>query len=203
MVVAHSAATGTQDTIQALLTQLRINPRYSYVADRVRSLLIAAVAPEGDPLGDALVGKALTLDSAVRERLLLEDVVQGILEHDMLTTTEVGNLFAGRWKNPSDALAKKAGQSRLLRLAYNRKHLYPAFQFRDVAGAVWPTKVLTQVEDINQLLQVNDDPWAAASWWLTPSDSAGGRAPAALIGTDQDRLRQLAEIEMNLIDADL
>ncbi len=140
--------------------------------------------------------------SEVRKRLL-KSIAQDVWEHEMLTASEVGALFPGRWKNPSDALSTKVGQSRLLRLPCNRKHLYPAFQFQDAGGVLWPAAVLSKIEDMNQLLQVRDDPWAAASWWLTPSASAGNEAPAELVGTDSGLLRQLAEIEMNVIDAEL
>ena len=58
---------------------------------------------------------------------------------------------------------------------------YPAFQF-DVPGA----RVRTVVEHVNVALGAGDDPWGAASWWVSPHARLANATPQSLIGTDRE-----------------
>ena len=53
----------------------------------------------------------------------------------------------------------------------------PEFQF----DAATRTRLLPIVADINAMLGADSDPWAVASWWITPDSYLGGKAPADLV----------------------
>lgn len=58
--------------------------------------------------------------------------------------------------------APDTGRS-LVVLTRGMRSFAPVFQFARGAGVVAPG-----VEDVNRILGASEDPWGAASWWLTP-----------------------------------
>jgi len=76
-------------------------------------------------------------------------------------------------------------------LSSGGEELVPAFQIDHLGQRIWPV-----VARINAIIDAARDPWAAASWWLSPSGWLDpGVAPADLVtetGAD-DLLVAIAE----------
>lgn len=58
---------------------------------------------------------------------------------------------------------------------------YPAFQFESTEAHVRPV-----VAEVNVALGAGDDPWGAASWWVSPHARLANATPQSLIGTDRE-----------------
>ncbi|MEU1190866.1 hypothetical protein [Streptomyces sp. NPDC005859] len=120
--------------------------------------------------GHRMVGPVL---SAVRERLLAEPALDEAV-------------VAARGGDPRlPALIRLPGPGGLRRL--------PLFQFEpeaaDRVGATPRPRVLA----VAVHLDVVDDPWGAADWWLSPNAWLGGVRPAALLGrADEARVDEAA-----------
>jgi hypothetical protein len=69
------------------------------------------------------------------------------------------------WTVPMAEVGDDALRPHLLVLSRATKRFAPRFQF-DADGTVLET-----VAAVNEILDVEDDPWGAASWWLTPHAS--------------------------------
>lgn len=67
------------------------------------------------------------------------------------------------WTVPMRPPPAEGEQWFLLVLERDGEHLAPAFQFDGESSAPAPG-----VEEVNRLLGAREDPWGAASWWLTP-----------------------------------
>jgi len=67
------------------------------------------------------------------------------------------------WVVPMRQPPAGAGGSAVIVLERAGERLAPAFQFAGEEAEVAPG-----VEEVNRLLGASEDPWGAASWWLTP-----------------------------------
>jgi hypothetical protein len=72
-------------------------------------------------------------------------------------------------------------RSDVLVLSRGDERLAPRFQF-DTDGRT----LLQSVVEVNRILEVDDDPWGCASWWLTPH--------AALHAIPADEIRIGSEV---------
>lgn len=171
-----------------IMASMRSRPSFMLVHDRISHLLIAG--REDEALARALSQHPTLQDSdVIEERRLLGDAVSYILEQPMLTSTRVGELLHGRWKNPSDALRKLADNSKIVRLTHPEtgKVVYPAFQFAD--------DVQETVYEVNRLLGAAEEEWAAASWWFGEDENLDGATPAERVSTAPDAVLLAARIE--------
>lgn len=67
------------------------------------------------------------------------------------------------WIVPMQPANPDLPRSDVLVLTRGDERLAPRFQF-DTDGRT----LLQAVADVNRMLEVDDDPWGSASWWLTP-----------------------------------
>lgn len=67
------------------------------------------------------------------------------------------------WVVPMLPVALDLPRSDVLVLTRGDERLAPMFQF-DTDGRT----LLQSVVEVNRILEVDDDPWGCASWWLTP-----------------------------------
>lgn len=171
-----------------IMQSMRSRPSFMLVRDRISHLLIAG--REDEKLASALSQHPTLQDSdVIEERRLLGDAVSFILEQEMLTSTQVGELLHGRWKNPSDALRKLSDASKIVRLTHPEtgKVVYPAFQFTP--------GVQETVYEVNRLLGASDEEWAAASWWFGEEENLDGAAPAEMVTQVPEAVLHAAQIE--------
>ncbi|WP_420879132.1 hypothetical protein [Rhodococcus sp. (in: high G+C Gram-positive bacteria)] len=91
-------------------------------------------------------------------------------------------------KTPDDVPSELASRPGLIRLECGPLVRYPAFQFRSDAG----TQAL--VEEINEMLDARDDPWAVASWWFAPNLWTEDSAMPFELLDDPSRQAELASL---------
>lgn len=140
-------------------------------------------------------------------RRVLDDVAQALMAQARLQGDAMRTIWREPMLEPKDAavaLGAKATnrekvrqyreRSWLLGLPSGRGYLYPAFQFDHERRDVF-----AEVRAVNERLEAANDPWAVASWWISPHARLGAR-PADLVGTDRgDDLVAVAEAATELV----
>lgn len=171
------------------------------------SLLRKQFLTRGNAPQAHLMGLLIAPSSSSRNRSSEKDLVDAVARRDdvdaaaidavldvpHLGSAEAGNLLRNRGvlgsSNTSDALRKLAQDGRLIGFLHDRRWRYPTFQLEHID----PRDETNVVVVVNRLLDAGRYPWSATSWWTTPSGSlADYRAPAELLGSDEERLLQLA-----------
>lgn len=109
-----------------------------------------------------------------RAQAVLEEAIEHVLSFPMKSAGQI----------PSE----QAPRPGLIRLERGGMVLYPAFQFRSDAG----TQAL--VEEVNEMLDARDDPWAVASWWFAPNLWTEDRAMPIELLDDPSRQAELASL---------
>jgi hypothetical protein len=92
--------------------------------------------------------------------------------------------------SPDELIEDETGPagSHLIRLPRpDRTWQLPAFQFTSAARP-WPI-----VQEVNELLGAEIDPWGVTCWWVDPHEQLNG-SPADLLGTGQDALLRQAAL---------
>lgn len=117
-----------------------------------------------------------------------------ILDEEMLSASAVSVLLGSRSSNSRQYANRLRLRSEIVGVPHHNQFLFPRFQFDEETATVWPA-----ARQANVLLDASIDPWGAASWWVTPDGTIGGRAPKDLLGSEDDVLvalaRDLAEAE--------
>jgi hypothetical protein len=111
-----------------------------------------------------------------------------VLKKPMLDASAVA-VLVGRGSTRRDVASALRRRGALLGVPVGNRFLYPAFQFDVTSRELWPV-----VADVNVSLHAAEDPWAVASWWVSPHGRLPeGVAPKDLLGQDRDEdLRTLA-----------
>ncbi|RDI17265.1 hypothetical protein DEU38_123101 [Rhodococcus sp. AG1013] len=126
-------------------------------------------------------------DLDIAKRLILDSLV-------VVDSTEVARILAPTAAASTLSVAQKrrlAGELIGLPVGARPNYLYPLFQFD-----TGPHKIHDVVRHANRRLFVNEDPYGAASWWLTPTDMLDGNSPL-----EDLEAGQLTEIAVdNVID---
>ncbi len=125
-------------------------------------------------------------------RQVLDDAGQALMAQARLQGDAMRTIWREPMFEPKDAavaLGAKATnrekvrqyreRSWLLGLPSGRGYLYPAFQFDHERRDVF-----AEVRAVNEQLEAGNDPWGAASWWISRHARLGAR-PADLVGTDR------------------
>lgn len=143
--------------------------------------------PDDHPVWAALASTATRRDragsmplevSAMRLRFLIEveardqPDIGSQDDLDVETAAEERILLAPMTEPPDEVQGLE-----LLVVPHHRGRLAPSFQF-SASG-----QLLEHVREVNSLLGASDEPWGAASWWLSPHASLHG-IPADLVRHD-------------------
>lgn len=131
------------------------------------------------------VGTTDLVERAVENAQKLIDTQAAVLAQPLLTSRQVSQATGapGAMGHRSTA-SRLRGRGDLIGIEIQGRYLFPAFQFDLEQARVHPVVV-----EVNHLLDVLEDPWRAAVWWLTPQ---GRTRPVTLIGRNDKRLRKLA-----------
>jgi hypothetical protein len=105
----------------------------------------------------------------------------------MLSASAVSVLLGSRSSNSRQYANRLRLRSEIVGVPHHNQFLFPRFQFDEETGTVWPA-----ARQANALLDASNDPWGAASWWVTPDATIGGRAPKDLLGSEDEVLVTLA-----------
>lgn len=144
-------------------------------------------------LAQVLIGTVTGRDQ-VRERVRRTGRESILGSFELLDSIEVAEILAPT-SRPTRSVAqkrRKAGELIGLPVSSRPDYRYPAFQLNRTQHRIHP-----MVRYANMRLQVDGDPYGAASWWLTPVDILDGRSPM------QDlEAGELTEIAVdNILDA--
>ena len=105
-----------------------------------------------------------------------------VFDREMVDAKTAGELLgSASGANPRQYANRLRQDGALLGVSFKNAFVYPAFQFDARRKRIRPA-----VEEANRVLGAADDPWGVASWWVTPSERLGGRAPADLVGTREE-----------------
>ncbi|MEU7830552.1 MULTISPECIES: hypothetical protein [unclassified Nonomuraea] len=146
--------------------------------------LVEPELPPGHPVREAITSAMRFDNSGPREwdtalsRIRAVDLAGPYPGPEHLLAEIHTSLLAAPAYRPDDVL--DGHDPNLVRLsAGDGTTRVPAFQF-DADGLAIPVVLL-----INRLLDVDDDPWGVAGWWLY-GNAWLGAAPAELLGADRD-----------------
>jgi len=111
---------------------------------------------------------------------------------EMLSYTQIVKLLSRQGHEMSAAERKDIISRSLVALPVqtnsSTKLHYPAFQIDQKRGCIF-----SQVQKVNEILDAGNDPWGAASWWIS-THLRIGTAPKNLLGTQKaPHLVSLAE----------
>lgn len=125
-------------------------------------------------LAQDLIGSVTGHDDSRRERAraLGRESILGSFE--ILDSMEVSGILAPT-STPTRSVAqkrRKVGELIGLPVGSRPDYRYPAFQFNRAQHRIDPL-----VKHANLRLDVENDPYGAGSWWLTPTDILDGRSP--------------------------
>lgn len=149
-------------------------------ADELRSELVARLTPslvELDPVPRATIEQAQRL-ATLRARLLGEGAYS------------VAALADARGAKPNAVrqwLHRARGRDEVFTVAHDRETLVPSFLLDDDLRARPEAR-----PPISVLRGAGEDGWALWAWFALPSAALEGRAPAELLGTEPDRVAELA-----------
>jgi len=169
-----------------------VSQQLSTVRDEVLAVMLIGLGAQDE------VAKALPTPSAGAVAGQLETQYAAktvVLEHKTLSAEQVADALGSRSVNRRGRASALRKDSKIVGLDVSGRTLYPAFQFDLAHARVYPVVV-----EGNQVLDATNDPWGAASWWLSPSSwLADGRSPADLVATGQDST--VRELISALLDA--
>lgn len=125
----------------------------------------------------------VTASSAPLTRLsIVTQARRAVLAEQMLDAGAVDALLESRNPNRREAASRLRDRGELLGLREGNRFLYPAFQFDATAPALRDV-----VAAVNRFLDAKADPWAIASWWVSPHGRLpAGTAPKDLLGTPRE-----------------
>ena len=156
-----------------------VSQQLGTVRDEVLAVMLVGLGAQEQ------VAQALPVPSAgaVAGQLEIEHAAKAVvLEHEMLSAEQVADALGSRSVNRRGRASALRKDSRIVGLEVSGRTLYPAFQFDRARARVYPVVV-----EGNQLLDAANDPWGAASWWLSTSTwLADGQSPADLAVAGQD-----------------
>lgn len=115
---------------------------------------------------------------------------QALFDHPHLEAGDVADVVGSRDKNRRNVARRLRDRGDIIGYELSGRYLYPAFQFDAATGRVRPIVV-----EVNHLLDAKEDPWAVASWWLSPTGwLSDGTSPADLAaqGGRVDQIRAIA-----------
>ncbi|WP_182346370.1 hypothetical protein [Tomitella gaofuii] len=167
-----------------------INQRAAMSAVRIPLLSLVA----SGPTLSAAIRSAVSDEAAATAvaRAHIETAArQALFTHPHYEAADVADVLGSQDKNRRSLASRLRNRGDIIGYLVAGRHLYPAFQF-DVATA----RVRPVVADINRRLDAKNDPWAVASWWLSPSGwLADGTSPAdlAVAGGQDDTIRTIAD----------
>jgi hypothetical protein len=124
-----------------------------------------------------------TVVDRTRRMLQIEgEAKAAVLQHDMLTATEVAEALAISGTNRREIASRLRRAGKIVGIRKGQRYVYPAFQFDRRTGVVRPPVV-----EGNRQLDSRNDPWGVASFWLSPSGRLdNGRTPADLVVAGED-----------------
>lgn len=133
-------------------------------------------------------------ESTLLERAQTEgEAKQLIFQQPMLSSDAVGTFMGtSAGSNRRKYANTLRRQSKVLGLPFKNSYVYPAFQFDEARRCIHKPVI-----DVNQRMDALRDPFGVASWWITPSERLGERAPFELLGTPEEQL------VLDLLEADL
>ena len=133
-------------------------------------------------------------ESALLELAQTEgEAKQLIYRQPMLSASAVGTLLGTSASSNRRKYANTLRQqSKILGLPSKNSYVYPAFQLHAARRCLHQP-----VTEVNRRMDALRDPFGVASWWLTPSERLGGRAPFELLGTADEPL------VLDLVEADI
>ena len=118
---------------------------------------------------------------------------QLIFQQPMLSGDAVGKLLGtSAGSNRRKYANTLRRQSKILGLPFKNSYVYPAFQLDAARRCIHKPVAL-----VNRRLDSLRDPFGVASWWITPSERLGERAPFELLGDPEEQLI------LDLVEADL
>lgn len=151
---------------------------------------LLAHEPDDDPAWEALAASSarrtaapapLMLAAATRLRFAIETTPPERTEPGLGPDAVERSAEQRLWLAPMQQLSETtAPRSTLLVLVRQGREVAPTFQF-DSWGNVLPA-----VADVNAELDASEDPWGAASWWLTPHAGLQAIPADALRTGDED-----------------
>lgn len=154
----HPSSSGTAPLVAALtgfsVTALSEHDRLQLAQDLIATVTSPGASPQADALAN---GKQSILDTL--------DVIDSIDVARILAPTSTATRSVAQKR-------RKAGDLIGLPVGTRPDYRYPAFQFDAQRNQIRPL-----VRYANQRLDVANDPYGAASWWLTPTDILDGRSP--------------------------
>nr|WP_280764252.1 hypothetical protein [Prescottella agglutinans] len=125
-------------------------------------------------LAQDLIGSVTGHDDSPRERVRAQGRESILGSFEVLDSMDVSDILAPT-SAPTRSVAqkrRKAGELIGLPVGTRPDYRYPAFQFDRAQHRIHPL-----VKHANRRLDVHNDPYGAASWWLTPTDILDGRSP--------------------------
>ena len=178
-----------QEFSEIFLSELLRRRTYGGVVGQIHAAMKAVAYESGHPM------RTLADPRAVDRREAVADAAHdAVMRVPHVGSTEAGHILADRGvlvaTNHADALRKLAQDGRLIGLRDGRKWVYPSFQLNHFD----PRDSGNIIVVINRQLDAARFPESAVSWWTTPSGSLpDDQAPADLLGSDEHKLRQLAD----------
>lgn len=191
---------GVDNDLGSSLQALPDGEFYNVLADVISHR--AAMNSVRDPLL-SLVASGPTLSAAIRSavsddaaatavaRARIETTArQALFDHPHYEAADIADALGSRDKNRRSMANKLRERGVIVGYRVAGRYLYPAFQFDTAAARVRPI-----VAETNRKLDAKHDPWAVASWWLTPSAwLADDASPADLAATGHDdTIRAIAD----------
>jgi hypothetical protein len=184
--VLHDLEELPPDQISQLIAQL-LQPSQADFAQALGVFVQAALTAGAEV--ERLSGEPLDVRGET-DRLLLDQRIKAeahriILNQEFLDSSAVGVALGMTGVNKREAASDLRRAGALLGVPERRnKFLYPRFQIDMEHERVHPV-----VAEVNRLLAAKDDPWGAASWWISDNPRLGGVRPQDLVGTvDEEKL---------------
>ena len=180
--LCSAISTGRSGLLDAAASLASQHPALQGEDVRIRNLL-GVLAARRDLVRQVGGNPQNVLDGAARAELLqartLGEAVRTIWLEPMLRAEDAAVALGAKSTN-REKVRNHRTRSWLLGLPLGRGYVYPAFQFSTERRNVFPC-----VRRVNELLVAADDPWGAASWWIS-SNARLGTKPVDLIGTDRE-----------------
>lgn len=157
--------------------QVRVRAPRSHGSGAVAELIRALLASER--LSESVAGSPRALldepDQVVAAARLAGEARRTVLQQPLLTATAVARLLGSTARNTRQVASGLRSRGDLLGVPRGRAYLYPAFQI-DPDRQVLRESVAT----VNRLLHAREDPWGAASWWVSGNSLLDGQPPLVL-----------------------